>query len=48
MDAVRAGVRVSEGDVLRVALDRLREAGATWPELRAAILAETRQRSRRG
>jgi hypothetical protein len=46
-DALREGIRVSEGDVLRVAVDRLRTGQASWPELKEAILAETRGRSRR-
>lgn len=46
-DAIREGVRVSEGDVLRLALDRLRAGKAEWAELREAILAEIQQRSRR-
>lgn len=46
-DALRESVRVSEGDVLRVAVDRLRARGAGWTELRESILAETRQRSQR-
>jgi hypothetical protein len=46
-DALREGIRVSEGDVLRVAVDRLRTRGAGWAELGEAVLAETRQRSRR-
>lgn len=46
-DGLRDGVRVSEADVVRVAMDRLRERKAGWPELREAILAETKQRSRR-
>ena len=46
-DGLRDGVRVSEADVVRVAMDRLREGRAGWSELRDAILAETKQRSRR-
>ncbi len=46
-DAMREGVRVSEGDVLRLALDRLRAGGAGWHELRDAVVAETRARTRR-
>ena len=46
-DGLRDGVRVSEADVVRVAVDRLREGRAGWSELRDAILAETKQRSRR-
>ena len=46
-DGLRDGVRVSEADVVRVAMDRLREGKAGWSELREAILAETKQRSRR-
>ena len=46
-DALREGVRVSEGDVLRVAVDRLRAGRAGWSELRDAVLAETRSRARR-
>ncbi len=45
--ALRAGDDLALTDLVRVALDRLREAGATWPDLREAILVETRQRSRR-
>ncbi len=47
-DAMREGVRVSEGDVLRLALDRLRAGGAGWPELREAVAGEIRARTRRG
>ena len=46
-DGLREGVRVSEADIVRVAMDRLREGKAGWSELREAILAETKQRSRR-
>lgn len=46
-DGLRDGVRVSEADVVRVAMDRLREGRAGWSELREAIFAETKQRSRR-
>ncbi len=46
-DAIREGVRFSEGDVLRLALDRLREGKADWAALREAILAETKARTRR-
>ena len=46
-DGLREGVRVSEADVVRVAMDRLREGTAGWSELREAILAETKQRARR-
>lgn len=46
-DGLRDGVRVSEADVVRVAMDRLREGRAGWSELREAILTETKQRSRR-
>jgi hypothetical protein len=45
--ALSQGVRVSEADVVRVAVDRLRTGKASWPELKEAILAETRGRSRR-
>ncbi len=46
-DAIRDGVRLSEGDVLKLALDRLRASKADWSDLREAILTEFRQRSRR-
>ena len=46
-DGLREGVRVSEADVVRVAMDRLREGKAGWSELREAILVETKQRARR-
>lgn len=46
-DALREGVRVSEADVVRVAVDLLRTGKAGWPELRKAVLAETRERARR-
>ena len=46
-DAIREGMRVSEGDVLRLALDRLRVGGAGWPDLRDALAAETRARTQR-
>ena len=46
-DGLRDGVRVSEADVVRVAMDRLREGKAGWSALRGAILAETKQRARR-
>ena len=46
-EAMAAGDHVAEADVLRVALDRLREGKAGWAELREAILAETERRSRR-
>jgi len=41
------GVRVSEADVVRVVVDRLRTGNASGPELKEAILGETRGRSRR-
>ncbi len=46
-DGLREGIRVSEADVVRVAMDRLREGKAGWSELREAILVETKQRARR-
>jgi hypothetical protein len=45
--ALADGTRLSEATVLRLALDRLRDAGATWPELRTALLTEPRTRVRR-
>lgn len=47
VEAMRAGVRVSEEDVLRVAADRLRAGDAGWAQLREAILAEMRARRQR-
>ncbi|MHB1894766.1 MAG: hypothetical protein ACYCTZ_14970 [Candidatus Dormibacteria bacterium] len=38
--AIREGLRVSEGDVLRLVIDRLRADGAGWSELREAVLTE--------
>lgn len=46
-DLIRDEVRLSETAVLRLALDRLRGERAAWPELRDAVLAETRERGRR-
>ncbi|MHB1527005.1 MAG: hypothetical protein ACYCZN_12145 [Candidatus Dormibacteria bacterium] len=47
-DALRDGVRLSEGDVLKLALDRLRAHGAGWSDLQADLAAETKARTRRG
>lgn len=46
-EAMAAGEHVAEADVLRVALDHLREGKTGWSALREAVLAETRQRARR-
>jgi hypothetical protein len=46
-DALRDGVRLSEGDVLKLALDRLRAGVAGWSELREAVLVEAKARTRR-
>lgn len=45
--ALADGTRLSEAAVLRLALDRLRARGAGWPDLREALAAETRARTRR-
>ncbi|MHB8324700.1 MAG: hypothetical protein ACYDHB_09820 [Candidatus Dormibacteria bacterium] len=45
--ALADGTRLSEATVLRLALDQLRDAGATWPELRTVLLTEPRTQVRR-
>ena len=45
--ALADGTRLSEATVLRLALDRLRAGGAGWPELRDAVVGETRARTQR-
>lgn len=45
--ALADGTRLSEATVLRLALDRLRQQGAEWADLREVILTETRARFHR-
>ncbi|MDA8331226.1 MAG: hypothetical protein M0027_08470 [Candidatus Dormibacteraeota bacterium] len=47
IEALQAGADFAVTDLVRVALDRLRDQDGRWPDLQADLAAETKARTRR-
>ena len=47
IEALQAGAAFAVTDLVRVALDRLRDQDGRWPDLQADLAAETKARTRR-